>query len=261
LTFTKGSYNYITASGADSRFVFIPNANGKTIEAKSGSFIIAENMIYAGATNTVSLGTASRNWSAVHARMIQSADTLYITPESTLYVDSGSGTSIIFRQGGTEAGRFDTAGKFKIAKGEYPSTDNSLTSGTSSLRWKNIYATDFTGHLVGNADTATEFASTTTVALTGDVTGTSAASKKGWSITTTIGANNHVHDASATWNNRALTISVGGGGAAATADIPATLTGFTNITSQTLIATTKMTIPVKASSYTSSTAGEIWIVA
>lgn len=203
---------------------------------------------------------------------------------------------------------------------------------------------NITGTLVGNADTSTQFSSARTIALTGDVTGSvSSTGANGWSITTAVGANNHVHDASATWNNRALTISVGGGGAAATADIPATLTGFTNIsstkftgalvgnadtatqfasattvaltgavtgtssastrgwsiatsiargvawdnrkltitvgngtangsipttltgfvsiTSQTLIATTKITIPVKASSYTSTTAGEIWIVA
>lgn len=42
-------------------------------------------------------------------------------------------------------------------------------------------------NISGNASTATQFSETTTVALTGDVTGTSAASKKGWSVNTTLG--------------------------------------------------------------------------
>lgn len=40
--------------------------------------------------------------------------------------------------------------------------------------------------LTGNADTATQFSSNTTVKLTGDATGTSAGSKKGWSIPVTL---------------------------------------------------------------------------
>lgn len=48
-----------------------------------------------------------------------------------------------------------------------------------------LSATEFHGTLVGNADSATEFKSPTTVTLTGDVTGTSDASTKGWTINTT----------------------------------------------------------------------------
>lgn len=47
------------------------------------------------------------------------------------------------------------------------------------------------GGLAGNASTATEFSSGTTVKLTGNVTGESSSSKKGWTIATTI-ANNAV---------------------------------------------------------------------
>lgn len=115
---------------------------------------------------------------------------------------------------------------------------------------------------LGNASSASQFNSAKSITLSGDVTGTaSSTGASGWSITTAIGANNHAHDASASWSNRELTVSVGGGGSAAKASIPATLTGFTSITSATLIASTTMRIPVKASTYTSSTAGEIWIVA
>lgn len=63
-----------------------------------------------------------------------------------------------------------------------PHSNNTYDIGSSSLKYKNIY-----GALKGNADTATEFAEATTVALTGVVTGTSAASKRGWSISTSIG--------------------------------------------------------------------------
>ena len=42
------------------------------------------------------------------------------------------------------------------------------------------------GTLTGNADSATEFSSNATVAITGDATGTSAGSKKGWSVPITL---------------------------------------------------------------------------
>ena len=51
-----------------------------------------------------------------------------------------------------------------------------------------LTATKLSGALTGNASTATEFASACTVALTGDATGTSAASKRGWSVPVTLSA-------------------------------------------------------------------------
>ena len=48
-----------------------------------------------------------------------------------------------------------------------------------------ITATTFSGTFSGNASSATEFNSNATVTLTGDTTGTSAGSKKSWSVTTT----------------------------------------------------------------------------
>ena len=49
-----------------------------------------------------------------------------------------------------------------------------------------LSATEFSGTLDGNASTATEFASGTTVSLTGDAIGTSDTSTKGWTINTTV---------------------------------------------------------------------------
>ena len=308
IAFSRGDFNYITTP-ANGVVAFV--MNGQDCNATTPSLIITEGSLYPGTANAVALGAATKNWSNTHTRKVTSSSTLTITPGSTLYLDSGTDTSILFRQGGTEAARFNTDGNLQIKNKIVPSSNNTSDIGTSTLRWKNIYATDFTGHLagnadtatlatrvviaagtddierpivvnsgsatgqhlwhaadvtvnqvkktvtapggfIGNADTATQFASATTVALTGAVTGTSSASTRGWSITTSIARG-------VAWDNRKLTITVGNG--TANGSIPATLTGFTSITSQTLIATTKMTIPVKASSYTSSTAGEIWIVA
>lgn len=56
-----------------------------------------------------------------------------------------------------------------------PSTNNSYTLGTSSLKWQNIYATTFTGALSGNATTATSASKLTTartISLSGDVAAT-----------------------------------------------------------------------------------------
>jgi len=46
--------------------------------------------------------------------------------------------------------------------GVTPSNNNSETLGDSSHKWFNVYATTFTGNLVGNADTATSATSATT---------------------------------------------------------------------------------------------------
>lgn len=80
----------------------------------------------------------------------------------------------------------------------YLSTSGVLTAGTSATNANtastivkrdasgNFNAGTITATLAGNASTATEFSATTTVALTGDATGASAASKKGWSVPVTL---------------------------------------------------------------------------
>lgn len=167
LKFSRGNFNYITAP-ASGKIVFV--VNGQSVGEANAELIIQDGILAPGAHNATALGTASKNYSALHTQNIKSSNTLYITPNSTLYLDSGAETSIIFRQGGTEAGRFNTDGKFKIVNGEYPAVTNSIDSGTSSLRWKTIYATTFNGtSFTGNA------ASATTVAVT-DTTPTSTTS-------------------------------------------------------------------------------------
>lgn len=73
-----------------------------------------------------------------------------------------------------------------------PSSNNTLTLGTSSLKWNNVYATTFTGALSGNASSATKLATARKINGvsfdgTGDINirkvaivGSDAASSKGW---------------------------------------------------------------------------------
>lgn len=77
-----------------------------------------------------------------------------------------------------------------------PSATNTYDLGTSSLKWRNVYATTFTGNLSGNASTATTATNATTAAkvnqtltLSGDVTGSVSLNVAGTrTMTTTIGA-------------------------------------------------------------------------
>jgi len=66
-----------------------------------------------------------------------------------LWIKTESANSIIFSINSVDKCRIDTSGYFK------PETDNTLSIGTSSNKWANIYATTFHGDLTGNAATAT----------------------------------------------------------------------------------------------------------
>ena len=79
-----------------------------------------------------------------------------IKSSSTLYIDRGNSCSILFQQNGTSKMRIDTADAFR------PETTNTLSIGTSSYKWANMYATTFNGALNGNASTATGANLTTT---------------------------------------------------------------------------------------------------
>lgn len=90
---------------------------------------------------------------------------MYIKPGSTLYIQSAASTSLIFQPQGTERARFDTNGNFLIKTTLQPGTNDTYNLGTSSYKWKNVYATTFIGALTGNADTATKLASSFTLSL------------------------------------------------------------------------------------------------
>ena len=52
----------------------------------------------------------------------------------------------------------------------YPSDNNTYTIGTTDHQYNNIYSTNFTGHLVGNADTAMQLLNNRNFSITGAVT-------------------------------------------------------------------------------------------
>ena len=59
-------------------------------------------------------------------------------------------------------------------------------TGDETVAGTKTFSSTITGSVSGNAGTATQFSANTTVALTGDATGTSAGSKKGWSVPVTL---------------------------------------------------------------------------
>lgn len=64
------------------------------------------------------------------------------------------------------------AARMRITTNDLVPEANSVSNlGSSALKWKNIYATTFTGTLSGNASTATKLATARTIATTGAVTG------------------------------------------------------------------------------------------
>ena len=81
--------------------------------------------------------------------------------------------------------QWGTARNITISDASSTNTGTSTSvNGSSDITLK--LPSTIKGTLTGNADTATQFSANTTVALTGDATGTSAGSKKGWSIPVTL---------------------------------------------------------------------------
>jgi hypothetical protein len=86
-----------------------------------------------GSTLTFTNATATNN------KITTNSGAMYYASASTTYIDSGSGSSIIFRQGGTEAGRFSTDGTFYVTTAARPSASGGATLGTSSYYWGTAY--------------------------------------------------------------------------------------------------------------------------
>lgn len=94
-----------------------------------------------------------------------SGTAMSITSGSTLYLDSASGASLIFRPQGNEKARFDTSGNFLIKTAMYPGTANTYECGAASYPWSMVHANNFNAqsgnqryvdmkvYTVGTADT------------------------------------------------------------------------------------------------------------
>lgn len=124
-------------------------------------------------TATGSVGTSKYEWSEGYFRSIKSGDTLYITPASTLYLDSGSGTSIIFRPQGTTQGGFNTSGQFYLKSGaSYTATLSGPNTANGTFSFPNTGGTFVTHATRGTAVGGT--AKPVYIAATGRATALSA---------------------------------------------------------------------------------------
>lgn len=150
------------------------NVNGtgaKKVWANT-ALITTGNLSYAGYANRIS--------------MYMYDGTQYVFQGWT--VDSNSDTKATQKAAITTAGEYPVILGYSTATTAVTNTLNKTTTLKYNPSTQILTAPNFKGALTGNADTATQFSAATTVALTGDVTGTSAASKKGWSVPTTLAA-------------------------------------------------------------------------
>ena len=100
--------------------------NGK-VNFRTGADFADGDYIYMGSSDDFKVSFNSNGW---------------------LYIDQNA-SGIIFRDGTTNKMRLEDSGVFR------PESNNTGTLGSSSVKWKNVYATTFTGALSGNATTAT----------------------------------------------------------------------------------------------------------
>lgn len=89
---------------------------------------------------------------------------LGITPANIGAAASNHTHSYLPLSGGTLTGAL-------TARGITPSADSTYDIGTSSVRYRNVYADTFTGALSGNATTASKLATARTISLSGAVSG------------------------------------------------------------------------------------------
>ena len=108
-------------------------------------------------------------------------------------------------QGTANGTTLTNGGTFTIPKVTYDAYGHITSTGTNTLTLPNVTSVS------GNAGTATKFASSQSITLTGDTTGT-ASSQAGWSIATTTTTLTHKTLNSTTINNTAGTFAFSGSG-------------------------------------------------
>lgn len=173
------------------------------------------------ATNTLELGASDLRWAYLYVTNIDASgnatitgnvsaggtltvtgastlnNTLTVTGVATFNGNVAMNSSV--SAGALTAGSLVVSGNSSLVNTTttstiLPSANESYNIGASENKYLAVYAGTFYGGLSGNASTATEFSSGCTVKLTGNVTGTSSSSTKGWEIATTI-ANSAVTNA------------------------------------------------------------------
>ena len=88
----------------------------------------------------------------------------YLTAASTLYLSSKDATSIIFRVGNSQVGRFNPKGCFNINTSQTGDTYKLYCNGKAYFN-DTVTATSFIGDLTGNADTADKWATPRTLTI------------------------------------------------------------------------------------------------
>lgn len=162
--------NYDSTTGKTSTSQIIAHNNHGTSSALSNL------VIHGGGNLIIGSGMSGNNLYAVKKSSWfgVAKEELFVVSDEVINVEANANT--IANRIGFQV---TTAGHIIPIKAE-AANNNAQDIGTSDNKWANVYATNF----VGNAATATKFASDQSITLTGDTTGT-ASSQAGWSIATT----------------------------------------------------------------------------
>ena len=156
-----GDTNYLVfqSSKTDGKYVNALRFGLTTLDAAFGGNVYPLN----GSAGEQCLGTSSSRWPYIYGAIgnfsstvtattfmastenaLSTSAVMRIKSGSTLYLNRGASTSLIFQLNGSGHARFDTAGHF------IPEADNTYNIGSSSKKWKNIYAITFNGVLKTN---------------------------------------------------------------------------------------------------------------
>ena len=157
------SHNYIPTTGGTISGALTPSRNN-TIDL--GSTSAAFRYVYATTFVGNLSGNANTATSASMADELSSSRTFTIGNTAKYFNGSGNVSWTLTEIGAaaadhTHSGYLSTSGG-SISGALTPSRNGTIDLGTSALRFRNIYATTFTGSLSGNATTATSAATLTT---------------------------------------------------------------------------------------------------
>lgn len=192
------SHNYVPTTGGTISGALTPSGNN-TIDLGSAS--AAFRYVYATTFVGNLSGNANTATSAGMADVLSNSRTFTIGNTAKYFNGSGNVSWTLSEIGAaaadhTHSGYLSTSGG-TISGALTPSGNSTIDLGTSSLRFRNIYATTFTGSLSGNATTATS-AATLTTARTLTIGNTGKSFNGGANVTWTLSeigaaATNHTH--------------------------------------------------------------------
>ena len=165
LQFSRSGLNYIQTV-PDGFIGFLPN--GKDLSAANCDLIIKNGSVYPGTSNLVGLGDSSHQWQTVYSRYYRSIQSMGIESGSEMKIDAKGGlylqwlntAELYFQQKNSTSGATTTVGRFKtdgsllLYSHLLPASNSSIDIGSSSYKWRNVYATTFTGNLTGKLTTA-----------------------------------------------------------------------------------------------------------